>query len=372
MNTKWAWIPVVVGLAALVGVSGCFPPVDEDAEVRLHGTLLDLDGAPMAGAELELYKSSVPFWLYGEDWLEHIFELEGNTFRTVTTDDNGDFEILMTGKDANSPSGNYAAHFALLAFYDGSRELGILTEGHVFSNADLVWGVPEMQFWDVGSVNVDQQTLYMDFVWPELPKNPNQEFLFKVNDGDWAQWVSPGATSVSDLPVEVLNPATQQCSWQMYAWSTGLLYRSDKHTFDNQNIFNPIAIDIITDGDGNELPGAMDEEYTDRQYFSGATDKQSVIVDLGADYEVTAFVVHHAWIFNWWAGTATISTSLDGLDYTLWGTAVQGDQENWGLWYHYEIDMQGRDCRYIKIELTGAEGVEFNYIGELVAFGTPL
>lgn len=368
MRTKWAWIPVVVGLAALVAVAGCFPPVDEDVEVR--GTLLDLDGSPMAGVEIELYKSTVPYWLYGEDWLEHIFELEGNSFRTITTDANGDFSLVMTANEANNPGGNSAAHFALLAFHDGSREMGILTDGHHFSNEDLIWNVPEMQFWDVGSVNVNQQTLYMDFVWPDLPKNNTSDYLFKVNDGDWAQWIDRNATSLTGLPVEVLNPDTQQCSWQMYAWSAGLLYRSDKHTFDNENIFTPIAIDSITDAEGNELPGAMDEEYTDKEYFISETGDDAVLVDLGAEFNVTAFVVHNAWIENWWAGTATISTSLDGVDWQIWGTAAQGDQENWGLWYHYEIDMQGRDCRYIKIELSGADTVGFTYIGELVAFGT--
>jgi hypothetical protein len=370
MRTKRIWMPLLAAVVATGLVSGCFAPVDEDADVYIRGTVLDLDGTPIEGQQIELYKSTAPFWVYGGDWLEHIFEIEDNTFRTAVTDSEGKFEIHMTGKDANTPSGNFAAYFAVVVFYDDSREMGILTEDHVFSNADLTWKLPEMQYWDVGSVVVDPDLYYMDFTWPELPKNPNRDFLLVVNDGDWAQWVDQDRTALTDLPVEVLNPDTTQCDWQMYARSTGLLYRSDRHPFTNENIFNPIAA-TASDGDGNELPGITDEEYTDRQYFHDATDPKSVVLDLRAQFEVTAFVIHHAWIYNWWTGAATISTSTDGIDWDVWRT-VDGQHENWGLFYHYEIDMQGRVCRFIKIELTGGESVEFNYIGELVAFGSPL
>jgi hypothetical protein len=361
----------MVAAIGLVVMAGCHLPVDPDAEVFVRGRVLDLDGQPAAGQTIELYKSTTPFWLYGE-WLESILENEGNTFRTTTTDADGQFEIMMTGAEANSPGGGYAAYFAVAVFADSDRQMAVVTEDHFFSNADLIWNLPEMQFWDVGSQVVDQQTLYMDFSWPDLPKNATHDFLFYVNDGDWAQWVDANATSLVELPVEVLNPATSQCSWQVIAWSTGLRYRSDRHTFSNQNIFSPVDNALATDGDGNELPGITDGEYTDKQYFTEATDKRSVILDLRAPHQVTAFVVHHAWIFNWWAGTATISTSMDGINWDLWRQAVQGDQEEWGLFYHYVIDMQGVDCQYIKIELSGPDGVYFDYIGELVAFGSPL
>ena len=370
MRRRLILIPLLGAVLAMFAVVGCMPPVDPDADVFVRGRVLDLDGTPLEGQTIELYKATTPFWLFG-DWLEHILETDGNTFREATTDANGEFEIHMTGADANSPSGNYAAHFVVAIFADGSREMAVVTDDHFFSNSDLTWGLPEMQYWDIGLVDVDQATLYMDFTWPELPKNANHDFLFYVNDGDWAEWVDGDATAVTGLPVEVLNPETSTCSWQMIAWSTGLRYRSDRHTFENQNIFAPADSTGAYDGDGNDLPGITDGEYTDKQHFSGATDPKTVILELDRPYEVTAFVIHHAWVFNFWAGTATISTSMDGNNYDLWDS-VDGYQAEWGLFYHYKIDMQGRDCQFIKIELSGSDDVIFDYIGELVAFGTPL
>ncbi len=370
MNKKWFAIPMLLAIGAMILAGGCFPPVDENADVFISGKVLDLDGTPMSGQKVELYKSTAPFWVYG-NWLESILETDGNTFRTATTDSNGEFEIQMKGADANTPSGSFAAYFAVVVFHDENREMAVATEDHVFSNEDLTWALPEMQFWDVGQVDVDQQTLYMDFTWPDLPKNPSNDYLITVNDGDWAQWVNESQTSLTSLPVEVLNPDKAQCTWQALAWSTGLRYRSDLHTFANQNIFNPIDTATATDGEGNELPGVTDGEYTDKETFTGNMDARSVILDLGSAYEVTAFVIHHAWIYSWWSGTASISTSMDGNEWDAWDT-VSGEHQDWGLFYHYKIDMQGRTCRYVKIDLSGPDGVKFDYIGELAAFGNPI
>ncbi len=370
MNKKFLLLPALLAVVSMILVGGCFPPVDENADVYIRGKVLGLDGMPVDGQKIELYKSTAPFWVYG-DWLNNILETDGNTFRTATTDSNGEFEIHMTGSDANTPSGSYAAFFAIVVFYDDNRQMAVATEDHVFSNEDLTWAVPEIQFWDVGEVNVDQQTLYMDFTWPDLPKNPSNDYLITVNDGDWSQWIDKSTTSLTGLPVEVLDPTKSQCSWQALAWSTGLRYRSDLHTFTNQNIFSPIDTATATDGDGNELAGVTDGEYTDKEVFNDTMNARTVILDLGSAYEVTAFVIHHSWIFNWWSGTASISTSMDGENWDAWDT-VTGEHQDWGLFYHYKIDMQGRDCRYIKIDLSGPDGVKFDYIGELAAFGTPL
>jgi hypothetical protein len=351
-------------------VTGCPPPVDPEADVYVRGTVLNVDGSPLANQTVELFKSTAPFWIY-TNALENIIEDEGNTFRTFQTEADGSFELHMKGADVNTPDQQWAAHFVAAVFRDTDREMAVVTENHFFSNNDLIWNLGDVQFWDLGSVLVDSGTLYMDFTWPDLPENSVHDYLFYINDGDWAEWVPDSQTSLTGLPVEVLHPDDDNPAWQIIGWSNDLRYRTSKQYFSNQNIFSPITGAEAADGDGNRLDGATDGEYRDKEYFDSSMNTKEVILDLGTPHEVTALVVHHSWIFNYWRGSLNITTSMDLSSWQSWDTA-DGAHENYGLLYHYVIDPMGRDCRYIKLNAEGGTDVEWHWIGELVAFGTPL
>jgi len=43
MKRKWFAIPMVLAIGAMILAGGCFPPVDEDADVFIRGKVLDLE-----------------------------------------------------------------------------------------------------------------------------------------------------------------------------------------------------------------------------------------------------------------------------------------------------------------------------------------
>ncbi len=390
--------------AALLGalVIGCFPPVSDEATVRVEGRVVDVDGTGAVGVTVRLYKT--PLNTLGADWVVgNIVNSDANVFMDTVTDGDGRYAFEFSGADANADNQAWAAYFMVYVIHpdDLGNQLAVASEEFHFNNQDLTKTLPEMAFWDLeeGAVVVEADSFTL--TWPDSELAPeDDEYLVIVGDG---AWVGEVAGNTLTLPLTALEPCAAPVTdpadceprsdhfVQVVSLAGDLRYRTSALHFTAENpkglgVWFPRGAEnnaattcsgknVFDVNDGNfSGEGAVAKLVADEGL--SVDDVRCIVVDLGSEHAVDEIWVHNGLIWN--AQKAKVEVALGSDDpataaddaWTPLGTWEGADQLGWQAYLH--LLPGGAPGRYLRIRFVDAqEGTVWHQIGEISVYGAP-
>ena len=304
----------VILALVVVGILGCEPSVSDDATIIITGRVLDEDGNPAEGEVVELWKSDLPTFDF--DALLGVAIAAGTPFRTMTTDENGEFRFELNGADANTSGGTFAAYFAVTTVRGDDRIQAVASNEFQFSNQDLTENLPDLQYWGAGEAAVGADGV--DFTWGASPTAPESGIYNVVVHDTWLDGTSETSYSLSNL---ALNPADNEHYFHVISLGEDVRYRTsftafsatneagggiDYRQVDNNNIS---AVDCL----GNNLFDLVDGDYMsqDGREDFGTSDvegAQCLTITLPEATTVSDIVVHNGTIF--FAAEASVEIAI--------------------------------------------------------------
>ena len=357
----------------IIPETGCIPPVSDETEVKITGRVLNEDGTPAAGQEVKLWKSDVP--LFDSHLIVGIMIDTGNPFRTRTTDADGTFSFVLPGDQVNSGNQRWAAYFAVTVS-KGNGDLAVATYDFHFSNQKLTEDLPDMQFWDAGSV--EEQGGELQFSWEASPTVPSgSRYHLAVAKGTWFGASSQNSMNLSTL---VLEPGADTHHFQLISLGDQLRYRTSLHAFSAQNpigegldykqpeLNNVSALDCV----GNNLfeinDGVFDGQEHIEYFNQSANDGAKCLeITLAEATVIGDMLVQNASVYGLDNAQVDIfyRDVIDG-DWVLLDSQ-SGRQTDFNT---YNIHLSGLDInvRQLKLEVVGGDNDYFDYIGEITLY----
>jgi hypothetical protein len=392
-----------LGLAAvLIGVLviGCFPPVSDEATVRVEGRVVDVDGTAAVGVTVRLYKT--PLNTLDADWVVgNIVNNDANVFMDTVTDGEGRYAFEFSGADANADNQAWAAYFMVYVIHpdDPGNQLAVASEEFHFTNQHLLETLPEMAFWDLEEDAVVVEEDSFTVTWPDSELAPeNGEYRVIVGDGAWVGEVTGNALT---LPLTVLEPCASpvtdpaECEprndhfVQVVSLADELRYRTAALHFTAENpkglgIWFPRGAEnnAATTCSGKNVFDVNDGHFSGENAVAklvadeGLTvdDVRCIIVDLGAAHAVDEIWLHNGLIWNAQKAKVEVALGLEDPDtaaddaWTPLGTWEGADQLGWQAYLH--LLPGGETGRYLRIRFVDAEeGTVWHQIGEISVYG---
>ncbi len=365
---------LLLASAALLAMAvACEPAVSDDAEVTISGRVLDDSGAPLAGAEVKLWKSAIPVFELDAVLAAVLDADDSDPFRTTTTATDGSYSFTLTGADANNVGGSAAAYFAV-STQRGDGQSAVASDSFLFSNVDLVEDVGDMQFWSGGSATSDAGSV--DFVWDDAPTAPSGgAYNIAIRD----RWFSPSTGNAASLPTEVLDPDATSAEYQFVAISSGFRYRTALQTLtydppqapieytqtDNNNIS---AVDCegqnLFDLNDGEVVGVENVEFFQS---ASATGRKCFTITLREEAEVSKIVIFNAGILNFEGAAVEAEVRGPGeTEFVSIGTIDRTTNDFDTVYGVFEAD---RAVEEIRFSLTN-DDASFNFVGEVAVFAS--
>lgn len=391
-------IVLLAGLAV-----GCFPPVSDEATVRVEGRVLDVDGTAAVGVTVRLYKT--PLNTLDADWVVgNIVNGDANVFLDTVTGADGRYAFEFSGAEANANNQSWAAYFMVYVIHpdDPDNQLAVASDAFHFTNQRLTETVPDMAFWDLDEGAVAVEADSFTITWPDSDLAPaGGEYLVIVGDGAWVEEVAGNALT---LPLTVLEPCATPVTdpadceartdhWvQVVSLSDELRYRTAALHFTAENprglgLWYPRGAEnnaattcsgknIFDVNDGKFMgEGAVAKLVADEGL--SVADVRCIVVDLGSPHAVDELFVHNGLV--WSAPEAKIEVALGLEDPAVaaddaWvplGTWQGADQAGWQAYLH--LVPAGEVGRYLRIRFVDAqEGTVWHQIGEISVYGAPV
>ena len=395
------WIAILTAGAVLT--IGCFPPVSDEATVRVEGRVMDVDGTSAAGVTVRLYKT--PLDTLNADWVVgNIVNNDANVFLDTVTVADGSYTFEFSGADANANNQTWAAYFIVYAIHpdDPDNQLAVASQEFHFSNQHLTETIPDMAFWNLeeDAVSVDGDDLTI--TWPESERAPEGgKYLVIVGNGAWVEEVEGAALT---LPLTVLEPCATpvsdpaDCETRMDHWvqvvslSKEVRYRTSAFHFTAEN---PKGLGVWFPRGANNRAAATCSgknvfDVNDGKFIGenavaklaadeGLTveDVRCLIVDLGTEHAVDEIWVHNGLVWNAPKAKVEVALGLEAPDiatddsWTSLGTWEGAGQ--WGYQAYLHLLTGGHLGRYLRIRFVDAEaGTVWHQIGEISVYGTPV
>ncbi|MBM4352583.1 MAG: hypothetical protein FJ109_02125 [Deltaproteobacteria bacterium] len=395
----------VTAVAALLFVArgpltGCQPPVSDEAVVTIEGRVLNQDGTPASGIYVRLVKSDLD--VLDADWVVgHIVNTDTKPFRDVKTAEDGSFLFELQGADANAKNQAWAAYFVAYAVHpehdaENDKRLAVATDSFSFSNQNLNKVIPDMRFWDLAPDAVTVDADKVTVTWENTDLEPEDGRYLVHFEG--TQWLEEVKGNTFSLPLIALEPceapvvdSPETCTVktkhmvEVVSLADGLRYRTAWHTFDATN---PKGMGIWYRADdntsGRTCSGKVVFDLNDGK-FSGANavyqkdapttaeEMRCFQFDLGKPYVLDDIFLQNGSL--WFHKDARIEFFVSDKDAPQDADWAQIDQwegkDNRFAHFNLRIPGNGETARWLKVELTdiGAKA-SLACLGELVVYGT--
>jgi len=381
-------LPVLLILSIIL--ASCGPTkLDEDFNVKIEGKVLNSYGKPLSSGTIQLWKSDMD--LLDKDVYFYWLVENKYPFKTTEVDSNGQFEFLLTGKEANNALNTAAAYFVVSIESEKARTS---TFSHVFSDNTmdgLYWKMLEkpIQLWTGGEVTATTDKKYIKSTWTTAPE-PEGDMSILVAD----YWYQSEITNGSYLPTFVLdrNPSVDEYNVTIALRSPNYRYQVPFKKINTVNSYVEVKIDC--DSDTNVCGGYNDSEnkndlapvsqaVNDGKYgYFKTEDRFEFNKDLipqilylkveqsgGLNQQISSIVFHGLNVNDWEEQTVTVSyiegdidqfSSLPGKSWTKVGSFKLTTD------VYYYLDKLNISPRWLKIELSGK--ATFNFISEVSLF----
>ena len=381
-------LPVLLILSIIL--ASCGPTkLDEDFNVKIEGKVLNSYGKPLSSGTIQLWKSDMD--LLDKDVYFYWLVENKYPFKTTEVDSNGQFEFLLTGKEANNALNTAAAYFVVSIESEKARTS---TFSHVFSDNTmdgLYWKMLEkpIQLWTGGEVTATTDKKYIKSTWTTAPE-PEGDMSILVAD----YWYQSEITNGSYLPTFVLdrNPSVDEYNVTIALRSPNYRYQVPFKKINTVNSYVEVKIDC--DSDTNVCGGYNDSENKndlapvsqavndgkygyfkteDRFEFNKDLTPQILYLKVeqsgGLNQQISSIVFHGLNVNDWEEQTVTVSyiegdidqfSSLPGKSWTKVGSFKLTTD------VYYYLDKLNISPRWLKIELSGK--ATFNFISEVSLF----
>jgi len=393
-------VAIAILVVAQGPLSGCQPPVSDEAIVTIEGRVLNQDGTPASGIYVRLVKSEVD--VLDADWVVgHIVNTDTTPFRDMKTAADGTFLFELEGADANSKNQAWAAYFVAYAVHpdhdaQNDKRLAVATDSFSFSNQNLNKVIPDMRFWDLApdaiTVDADKVTV----AWESTDLAPEDGKYLVHFEG--TQWLGEVKGNTYSLPLAALEPCEspvkdgpEECKVktkhmvEVVSLADGLRYRTAWHMFDATN---PKGMGLWYRADdntsGRTCSGKVIFDLNDGK-FSGANavfqkdagikveEMRCFLFDLGKTYVLDDIFLQNGSI--WMHEDARIEFFVSDKEVPQDADWAQIDQwegkDNRFAHFNLQIPGGGETARWLKFEFTDIAAESYlAWLGELVVYGT--
>ncbi len=377
---------------------GCQMPVSDEAVCVVGGYVYDVDGQPVANANVNLHKTNLD--VLGFDWLiGAIVNADSSSFRDTYTDSEGYFEFSFSGAQANSSNQAWAAYFVLWASDpdDPSDRRAFATDSFQFSNQQPEIHYPSLRFWELEEEAIVLDGESVTVSWPDSPLLPeDNRYLLRIEGTEWVAEVDGNSYSIPYTAFEPcsnsLVDADSVCEKlierkvMLVALAKGIKYRTSWNLFDVDNIdgVGHWYRDPDNNSSGKTCSSKLLYDLNDGK-FSGEnaaalfyTDEISeeesncIVIDLQETVSLWELYLHNGLV--WFHDESFVEFQYTTAEEPLaadWETLHLEDLSENRFWNtNIHVPCAGEEARYLKILLYGSDSVQPSWfqIGELSVF----
>ncbi|MCA9521851.1 MAG: hypothetical protein KC609_12795 [Myxococcales bacterium] len=192
----------VAWLALMIVVAGCGESVSLDSNAGVGGQVLDGNGNPIVGQQVELFSSPVPFSLSDASW-----SLPSSPMETSKTDYAGRYQFSFDGLALDG------ATFQV-ALVKAGTERRTFAVSPPFSYLPLA-ELPELRLWEGGKITVDSIDRRIKVKW-ERPSSGRPVYVSLESPTVGVIWRETVEADEVELPLSAIPPGVAAPSVSLY------------------------------------------------------------------------------------------------------------------------------------------------------------
>lgn len=361
-------LALLLGISFFAAVLSCEPPVSNDATIQISGVILNEDGSPAEDATVKLWRNDLA--LFDNDGFTGIMIESGTPYKTATTNAEGEYSFSFNGAQANSSGGSFAAYFTVTTTRENTIE-SVATNPHQFSNQNLSWNIPDMQYWNDVTVTLEGETISLE--WGSAPNAQTDTRYYVWGDSFWTDGVSENTYELSTLALPVNGDGSE--SFHIMSLEGSLRYRTNAQVVEASNprgsgidYRQPANNNIhATDCDGGNLFDLNDGEINEVERFQTSSEEGThcVIITLAESTHLSDLLVHNAMVYDDENANVEYAYQNDEVsDFTVFATepAFQTDFSS------YYDHLKGLDIEATSIRISVEASSYFMQIGEITLY----